>query len=179
MRTGDSPVRRTQGGFAYVLLLLAVALISIAATAAISLGATMARRDAERELLAIGAEFQQALRSYAGVPIGAIGPAAERGPRSLEDLLRDPRVPGVRRHLRQLYADPLTGKNEWGLVTDAQGLISGVYSLAEGTPIKRSEFAPQWMRFEEAGSYREWVFGLPSLAPPGPRQALPQGATTP
>ena len=171
--------RRAHSGFAYVLLLLAIALIGLAASAALSIGATVARRDAEQQLLAIGAEFQQALRSYAGVPVGAMASVAGRGPRSLEDLLRDPRVPGVRRHLRQLYADPLTGKSEWGLVRDGQGFVWGVYSLAEGTPIKRSEFTPQWMRFEEAASYREWVFGLPGLAPAGFGQARPQVPATP
>lgn len=159
MRTG-SPSGRRQAGFAYVLLLLAVALISIAATAAVGLGATMARRDAERELLAIGAEFQQALRSYAGVPVGAVPPTMGQGPRALEDLLKDPRVPGIRRHLRQLYADPLTGKREWGLVMDAQGRIAGVHSLAEGKPIRQAGFEPQLAALENAESYRQWVFGL-------------------
>ena len=162
MRTGSVPGQR---GFAYLLLLLAIALIGVAASAAVSLGATMARRDAEQQLLAIGAEFQQALRSYAGVPAGAVIPTGGRGPRSLEDLLKDPRVPGVRRHLRQLYADPLTGKTEWGLVTDNQGYIAGVYSLAEGKPIKRSGFDAQWLDFDEAESYRDWTFGLPIARP--------------
>ncbi|ROZ79738.1 type II secretion system protein [Ramlibacter sp. WS9] len=160
MRTGEHPPHFKQGGFAYVLLLLAVALISIAATAAVSLGATMARRDAERELLAIGAEFQQALRSYAGVPAGAVTPTMGQGPRTLDDLLKDPRVPGIRRHLRQLYADPLTGKSEWGLVLDAQGRIAGVHSLAEGKPIRQLGFGPQFAALENADTYRQWVFGL-------------------
>jgi type II secretory pathway pseudopilin PulG len=163
MRIGKPPRRRYQRGFAYVLLLLAVALISIAATAAMTLGATMARRDAERELLAIGAEFQQALRSYAGVPVRAVGaasPTIGQGPRTLDDLLKDPRMPGIRRHLRQLYADPLTGKSEWGLVMDAQGRITGVHSLAEGKPIRQSGFEPQFAALENAESYRQWVFGL-------------------
>lgn len=158
MQTGS--VRNRCAGFAYVLLLLAVALIALSASAAISLGATMARRDAERELLAIGAEFQQALRSYAGVAVGAVVSTGNRGPRTLEDLLKDPRVPGVRRHLRKLYADPLTGKGEWGLVTDSQGSIVGVYSLAKGQPIRQSGFEPQWAGLEGAKEYREWVFGL-------------------
>lgn len=156
MRTGKA--LSLQQGFAYLLLLLAVALIGVAASAAVSLGATMARRDAEQQLLAVGAEFQQALRSYAGVPVGAVVPPGVRGPRSLNDLLKDPRVPGVRRHLRQVYADPLTGKSEWGLLRDSQGFIAGVYSLSEGTPIKRSGFAPEWSTFDEAASYRQWVF---------------------
>ncbi|MES3001261.1 MAG: type II secretion system protein [Pseudomonadota bacterium] len=143
-----------------MLLLLAVALISIAATAAVSLGGTMARRDAELQLLAVGAEFQRALSSYAGMPPGANAePMPGRGPRSLEDLLKDPRAPGIRRHLRQVYADPLTGKREWGLVRDSLGTITGVHSLAQGTPIKRSGFEAQWARFEEAADYGQWVFG--------------------
>ncbi len=145
---------------AYVLLLLAVALISIATCAAVTLGATMARRDAERELLAIGAEFQHALRSYAGVPAGAMASNAGGGPSSLEDLLKDPRVPGIRRHLRQLRADPLTGNNEWGLVLDTQGRIAGVHSLADGKPIRQAGFEPQLAALENAESYRQWVFGL-------------------
>jgi type II secretory pathway pseudopilin PulG len=146
-----------------MLLLLAIALIGLAASATISLGATFARRDAERQLLAVGMEFQLALRSYAGVPVNVAMPAAAQGPRSLDDLLKDPRVPGLRRHLRQLYADPLTGKQEWGLVKDNQGLILGVHSLAEGQPIQRSGFEPQLASFEDAESYRQWIFGLPTF----------------
>ena len=164
MRTGSDSAR-SQHGFAYLLLLIAVALIGLVASASISLGATIARRDAEQQLLAVGAEFQKALQSYAGVPAGAVTPTSGRGPRSLDDLVKDPRTPGVRRHLRQIYADPLTGKAEWGLVTDSQGLIVGVYSLAEGKPIKRTGFEQGWLAFEEAESYANWVFGLSVLPP--------------
>jgi type II secretory pathway pseudopilin PulG len=156
MRIGDARER----GFAYVLLLLAVALIGIAASASVSLGATIARRDAERQLLAVGIEFQRALRSYAGVlPDGAAPPSA-RGPRALEDLLKDPRVPGIKRHLRQLYADPLTGRAEWEVVRDADGFITGVFSGAAGEPIRRERFELGLASFEEAQSYRDWIFGL-------------------
>jgi type II secretory pathway pseudopilin PulG len=165
MSTGDQSARRPQGGFAYVLLLLAIALISIAATGAVSLGATMARRDAERELLAVGTEFRQALLSYAGVPAGASLSGDGRGPKSLDDLLKDPRVPGVRRHMRRLYPDPLTGKAEWGLLLDVHGRITGVHSLAEGTPIQQAGFEPPFASFEGAESYRQWVFGLAVAQP--------------
>lgn len=155
--------RTVSHGFAYLLLLLAIALIGLTASATISLGATMARRDAERQLLAVGLEFQQALRSYAGVPVIASVPTTAQGPRSLDDLLKDPRVPGLRRHLRQIYADPLTGKEEWGLVKDNQGFIVGVHSLALGQPIQRTGFELPLASFEEAQDYRQWVFGLPMV----------------
>ncbi len=157
-RTGP---RRPQG-FAYILLLVAIAVIGVVAGSSLSLGALLSRRDAEQSLLAVGMEFEQALRSYAGVPPTAILAPNARGPRTLEELLKDPRHPGVKRHLRQVYADPLTGQAEWGLVKDAAGLIVGVYSLAEGTPIKRSGFNAAQPHFEDAQSYGEWVFGLPA-----------------
>lgn len=153
---------RRHAGFAYILLLVAIAVIGVVASSSLSLGAVVSRRDAEKNLLAIGTEFEVALRSYAGVAAGAINAPNARGPRTLEELLRDPRNPAVKRHLRQIYVDPLTGKTEWGLLKDPAGLIVGVYSLAEGTPIKRSGFDVWRTHCEEATSYRQWVFGLPN-----------------
>lgn len=158
-----------QRGYAYLLLLVAVAVIGVAASSAVSLGAALARRDAEQQLLAIGSEFQQALRSYAGIPVNAPPTTAlmlAPAPRTLDDLLKDPRSPSIRRHLRQLYFDPLTGKPEWGVVKDARGLIVGVYSLAEGQPIKRTDFDTYLpaAAFENADRYAHWVFGLPAAA---------------
>jgi type II secretory pathway pseudopilin PulG len=165
MRSGEAarvgPTQEGQQGFAYLLLLLAVALIGLSAAAAVNLGATMARRDAERQLLAIGAEFEQALRSYAGGPAGALGAApGARGPRTLEELLKDPRTPGVRRHLRQIYADPLTGSADWGMVLDGEGFLIGIYSRSALRPIQKSGFDPRWAAFEKAETYRDWVFGI-------------------
>jgi type II secretory pathway pseudopilin PulG len=158
--------RLQQGGFAYVMLLVSIALIGVAASASLSLGATIARRDVERELLAVGLEIQQSLYGYAGIT-GTSPPATSaRGPRHLDELLKDSRVPGIRRHLRQLYTDPLTGRNEWGVVRDAQGYIVGVYSLADGKPIRRIGFEPSLPHFEEAENYGQCVFGFPSAVAP-------------
>ena len=155
MQTG----KRAEHGFAYVLLLAAIACIGISASASLSLGSAVARRDAEEQLLAIGVEFQRALHSYA-----AATPAGAPGLRTLNDLLKDPRVPGIKRHLRQIYADPLTGRQQWGEVKDSAGFIVAVHSLAEGKPVRQKGFAPELAGplFESAGSYRSWVFGLPT-----------------
>ena len=154
---------QTQRGFAYVLLLIVIAVLGIVAGNTVSLGSQISRRDAEQSLLAIGGEFEAALRSYAGIGNALNAPNA-RGPRALEDLLKDPRSASIRRHLRQIYADPLTGKAEWGLVKDASGAIVGVYSLADGQPIKRSGFETRQAHFEEALTYQTWIFGLPEAA---------------
>jgi type II secretory pathway pseudopilin PulG len=149
-----------------VLLLALVAVIGLVTAQAVSVGSTIARREAEQELLRIGGEFERALRGYMSTAPGAVpggvsvAASGFTGPHALQELVRDPRAPGVRRFLRRVYADPLTGREEWGIVRDPQGGIIGVYSLAEGVPIKRGGFPPLRKSFEDARSYSDWVFGL-------------------
>jgi type II secretory pathway pseudopilin PulG len=101
-----------QHGFTYLSLIILVTIIGLASAATIKLGVILQRSAAERELLAIGAEYADALESYAK----ATPPGQSPLPRSFKELLRDPRFPNVRRHLRRVYVDPLTGKAEWGIV---------------------------------------------------------------
>lgn len=155
-----TPAARTQAGFIYLALLLAVALLGLTAAHSLELGAAFMRREAEVQLLADGLALRAALRSYAHLPSGPGAPPGARGPRQLEELLRDPRVPGLRRHLRRIPVDPLTGRREWGLVRDAEGFITGIHSLAAGRPIRQAGFDPLLAGFENAASYREWVFRL-------------------
>jgi type II secretory pathway pseudopilin PulG len=145
----------TQHGFSYLLLMIAIAAISTLTAASVQSGAVASRRQAERALLFVGGEYGRALRSYTGSAAGAAGP------RSLEELLKDPRTPGLRRHLRKIYADPLTGSTQWGLLKDPAGRITGIYSLAPGEPIQRTGFAPEHIYFADASSYAQWVFGMP------------------
>lgn len=152
-------------GFAYILLLVTIAVISAIAASSIQIGAQITRRDAEQALQVVGAEFEQALYSYANATPINNSPnsnSGAKGPRTLEELLKDNRFVGIKRHLRQLHADPLTGLNEWGIVTDKAGFILGIYSLALGKPIKQTGFASFHTNFEEATSYERWIFGLPN-----------------
>jgi type II secretory pathway pseudopilin PulG len=113
--------RRLQAGFTYLGLLILVAILALATSATLTLGSIVQRREAEQRLLEVGAAYRQAIASYLNS-----SPAGDRSyPGSLADLLKDPRYPGVRRHLRQLYPDPITGKAEWGLVPAPGGGIMG------------------------------------------------------
>ncbi|MGZ3254992.1 MAG: type II secretion system protein [Burkholderiaceae bacterium] len=145
-------------GFTYIGLLIMIAIISLAATATLQVGAVQERRAAEEELLEIGAEYSQALASYAT----ASPPGQKRSPGTLQDLLRDRRFPTPRRHLRKIYADPITGKTEWGLVMapDGSGII-GIYSLSNAQPIKIANFDTPNENFAKKTSYRFWVFKSP------------------
>jgi type II secretory pathway pseudopilin PulG len=146
---------RRSDGFTYLGLIILVAIISIASAATLQMGSVVQRRAAEEELLEIGDEFRNALISYANAtPAGQ-----KRGPASLQDLLKDPRYPNPKRHLRKLYADPITGKDQWGIVEaiDGSGII-GVHSLSEATPIKIDKFESAFLDFAGKTSYRDWRF---------------------
>lgn len=154
MRNGR-PGRRP-AGFTYIGLLIAVAVIAAGATAALGAGAGIQQRDTEAELLAIGQEFRRALQGYAdATPFGQ--PDA---PRELAELLRDPRDPGVRRYLRRIYPDPLTGKAEWGIDRFPDGRIRGIHSLSRTPTIRRAGFPAGLEGFAKAECHDEWVFAL-------------------
>jgi type II secretory pathway pseudopilin PulG len=148
--------RPRERGFSYVALLIAVALIGALTAGAVSSGATMQRRVAEEELLFVGSQFKRAFNSYyAATPSGG-----HPYPRQLSDLLRDPRYPSPRRHLRKVFADPLTGQATWGLVEAPGGGIMGVYSLAKEVPIRVAGFSDEFASFAYKRSYAEWVFSV-------------------
>lgn len=143
-----------ENGFAYVWLLAFVGVMAIMVTAVVEMDSTMQRREQELHLLAIGREFQEAIRHYHET----LSPAGSHDfPARLQDLLLDSRGGQMRRHLRKIYVDPLTGKNEWGLKLEDSRII-GLYSLSPGKPIKQDGFTPEDQRLKGATSYREWVF---------------------
>lgn len=148
-------------GFAYLWVLLLVALMGLGLTVGVEMHTTSIQRDKEKELLAIGHQFRTAIASY--VQTRASGPATDKRvyPASLNDLLQDNRSPGVRRHLRRVFVDPMTGKSEWGLVLMG-GKIIGVHSLSERTPIKQDRFEADDMSFQFKQKYSDWVFTYPS-----------------
>jgi len=141
-------------GFTYIGLLIMVALAGIALTVVSQVWLTVQTREKENELLYVGGEIRRAIELYyRNTPAGM----AERYPRRLEDLLKDPRYPSTRRYLRKIYFDPITGSREWGL-QKAGDLITGVYSPSQKEPIKKFEFRAVDQSFEGKARYSEWVF---------------------
>lgn len=189
------PIKTSERGFTYLMLLLWVVLAGVMLAALGTSWHQMARRDREAEYLWRGEQYRQALLTYSrvsavmlsasGVPMGgaqqesayampdalsainaaqrpgtsslsraravnvadvasAAGAAASQasspiaGPMELRDLLEDRRTGKLVRHLRQLYADPLTNSPTWGLQRSTDGRITGVYSLSTEAPVRSS-----------------------------------------
>lgn len=152
MRSGS--LRRAARGFTYVMMLISVAIIGIGLAGTAEVWSLAQQREKEAELLFVGNQYREAIgRYYDSTPGGG-----KRYPEKLEDLLEDKRYPMPIRHLRKLYADPLTGKAEWGLMEAPDGGIMGIYSKAEGAPLKHAEFGNRDRTFHEAPTYGEWRF---------------------
>jgi len=147
------PARKN--GFSYLALIYIIALLSLCAAATVQMGAIVQRRDAEDELIFVGLQYKKAIRAY--FEAGPNGVAV--APRRLEDLLHDTRYPGTKRHIRKLYADPLTGKMDWCLIrTDDGNGILGVYSPSHNTPIRMDHFPDEVFYFKGKKNYAQWVF---------------------
>lgn len=152
MANSNAPIKLQ--GFIYVWVLALVAIMGIALAAVVEIDATMQRREQEEQLLAIGREFQGALRQYHDT----VSPAGSHDyPEKLEELVVDARTGQVRHYLRKIYFDPLTGNNNWGFKQEG-GRIVGVYSMAPGRPIKADGFPLDERHLAGAISYQAWVF---------------------
>ena len=149
MRSG-----RQQAGFTFVAMLIAVAALGAGLAATGEIWAKARQREAEEELLFVGSQIRQAIALYYHRTPGS----GKQYPETLEDLLHDRRHPTPQRYLRKAYADPLTGKYEWGLVKTPDGRISGVYSLSGQLPLKVSGFSLADRTFEGATHYSDWRF---------------------
>jgi type II secretory pathway pseudopilin PulG len=164
---------KRQRGFTYLALLLAVVLLGLGLAAAGSVWQVQNRRDKEQALLDAGRELRAALgRYYKASPAPPF-----HYPDRLEDLLQDPRYPFLRRHLRRVPRDPLSGRAEWGLIRAPGGGIVGVHTLADGAPLKLSGFMEGEQSFNQAAHYSDWRFvHNPDASPPktvSPRPVVP------
>jgi type II secretory pathway pseudopilin PulG len=168
----DSSENSQRGAILLLLLVMVVVLGLSAGMAGQSWRSTM-QRAREAELLWRGQQYQQAIASYYAVKHGP----QQMLPAKLEHLLRDPRFPGMVRHLRKLYNDPMTGE-AWELVTDPAERIIGVRSSSDLEPFRQDGFPKTLERLKGLSSYSEWefVFAPPKRSRavrPGPGSAKP------
>jgi len=155
-----------QRGFSYMVVLAAVVIIGIVVEVARVSTWRLLQVDREAELLFRGKAYRAAVQGFYQSN-GAY-------PRSLEDLLQDPRSPN-KRYLRARYLDPMT-KKEWTLVRAVDGGIAGVASASRDEPMKRANFPTELEKFSGAKSYSEWIFEyVPAPAAKAPK---PGAATT-
>lgn len=155
------------GGFTFLGLMMIIAIMGVALLAVGEVWHFAQKREKEQELLFVGDQFRKAIKSYY-----VHSPAANKlqpYPMNIEDLLKDPRYPSTQRYLRKIYADPISGSSEWGLLKKPNGGIFGVYSLSSGTPIKQGNFRPIDKEFEGKTNYSDWQFmHVPVLNPNRP-----------
>jgi len=158
----DSPARaarrsrlqRRSQGFTYAGVLFAVVVLGLALSTAGTLWSASSQREREAELLWVGEQYVRAIETFY-----LYGPGGARYyPRSLQDLVEDRRGPVLRRHLRKLYADPMTGQIDWELEQLADGAIVGVRSRSTKQPFRRVGTGPAMIDFEEADCYCDWAF---------------------
>ena len=160
--------RRASRGFTYLIALFVVALMAAGYATLGEMWHTASLREKEADLLYAGNQYRRAIERYHSI--------GKRYPRTLEELLKDPRAPATLRHIRQLYPDPVTGSSEWALVKAPDGGIMGVHSRSESPPLKRASFKLRDREFEAAKTYADWKF---VFSPTVPTTAKPAATSAP
>lgn len=143
---------KNESGVTFLGILFTVAIGGIAMAGSSALWQMETRREKEKELLFIGEEYRRAIASYHDK-----SPGDPQYPSKLADLVLDPRFPMPVRHLRRLYADPMTIDGTWEIIR-RQDAIIGVASRSPGVPIKIANFPPEQAGFEGAARYADWLF---------------------
>lgn len=143
--------RRAARGFTILWALMTVALMGIYLAQAGRMWSTEIRRAKEEDLLRKGDAIRKAIQSYVRAD------SSGTYPKSFAELLSDPRVSFARRHLREAYPDPMAN-GEWHLILGPGGELYGVYSNAEGVPLKQDGFPDEYASFSLQKSYQEWKF---------------------
>jgi type II secretory pathway pseudopilin PulG len=167
-RTVSRPPGR-QGGFTYLGVLFLLVLLGLGLAGTGEAWSVASRRAREKELLWVGNQYARAIRSYY-----MQSPGTRQFPSQLEDLLEDRRFPEPRRHLRQLYADPIS-HDRFDVVLAEDGRIGGVRSHSDETPMKQDNFPVKYRDFKGSTHYSDWLFIADNL-PGSPRR--PQAAAS-
>ena len=155
-----------EGGSILIIILFMVTIIGLSAAVTGTSWKTICQKSKEEELLWIGNEYRKAIESYYSSAHGGMAPSY---PSRLDDLLLDPRSPSIKRHIRKLYKDPITGEDFDVILENVNidgkfnskfdsGRIIGVKSKSLLEPFKKDGFSSKNKAFKNAKSYTEWEF---------------------
>lgn len=149
-----SPRRHRMQGFTYIAVLVALLLLGLASQGVMQYASHQAQREREAQLLTVGQAYVAAIGAYYESSPGTV----KRWPQRLDDLLDDRRQVVLRRHLRELYPDPVTRGMRWELIRAPDGGIQGVYSSSELVPIRSSAIDLLQVSLPAAARYSDWRF---------------------
>lgn len=156
---------RDSSGFAYIALLVLIIIIGISLGTAGKYWSNVMLREKEEELLYRGDQYRRAIEGYYAL--------RKDYPQNIDDLLRDPRSPTVKRHLRQKFKDPISGEDFVAVRNTVTRRIIGVNSPSDKEPLKKGGFpdiysmqsvTPQigfpvnYNNFLDKMKYSEWLF---------------------
>jgi type II secretory pathway pseudopilin PulG len=148
-------LRKQQGGFTYLLLLIALSVLAMALLKSTDEITMRYRERQEKELLFRGEQIRAAIASYRAVGHGCF-------PTDFAQLLDDERGMKPVYHLRQHYRDPLTNQETWAMLYDPDGRWIGVTSAGNGTPLRKAGFSEEAVEFSKAKTYQDWKFTVKS-----------------
>jgi hypothetical protein len=128
-------LRRQAAGFTYVWSLLAVAMTSASLALGVQSTSERALREARIEYAWVVEQYRAAIRSYSSSSLVSGGEPLL----AIQQLVRDERGGVVRRHLRQLYPNPLTGRLDWRIQTGPNGepidIVPASHSSGHGSRV--------------------------------------------
>jgi type II secretory pathway pseudopilin PulG len=142
-----------QNGFTFLAALMIVVIMGIMLGLTGQPWKTIMQREREKELLFRGLQIRSAIAAWNARSV--VTPLND-----LEDLLKDKRSLQTKKYLRQLYKDPMTGK-DWTLIKDKTGVkgIIGVASTSNEEPLKISFSEYSGLdTFAGKKKYSDWRF---------------------
>ncbi len=146
------PMRKARpagsAGFTFPLMLIIVAAMAFGASRLELAQSYRMKRDKEEELLFRGLAYMRAIKAYYS--------KNNRYPRQLKDLADD-RDFSKPRFIRQLYKDPMTGR-DFKPILGAEGAIIGVVSPSRDVPFRKVDFDKELESFDQAKTYEDWKF---------------------
>jgi hypothetical protein len=156
------PNRKPRGspGYTFPLMLVIITALTYGASRIEIAASYRVKRDKEEELLFRGLAYMEALKEFYA--------KNKRYPRDLRELYG--KSPDGSCFIRQIYKDPMTGKDFRLLQTEGDEII-GVVSTSATKPFRTADFEEELAGFGKATTYADWKFDARAQSEETPREA--------